>query len=213
MTVLSAPANKIFFRTMVLVIFLGVAIPGSGLAASQDPLSEMKGAVEEILRILKDKDLQVPEKKEERRSRVVAVVETIFDFQAMSQYVLADSWKERTPEEQREFVDLFARMVKQRYIGKIDNYSGQEVVFKKQLVKDDRGLIYSSLVDKGVEIPIIYKLFRKDESWRVFDMTIENVSLIANYRQDFNSIIKKDGYSELVKRLQEKMSEFEAGGK
>ncbi|MCF6291571.1 MAG: ABC transporter substrate-binding protein [Desulfobacterales bacterium] len=204
-------------RTKIIWLSAAVVLFAWGLArlspAANDPLSQVKDAVQEVLRILQDEQLLAPDMKEERRKRVEAVVDTMFDFAKMSKHVLVGYWNERTPEERQRFKNLFARLVKQRYIGKIDNYTGQEVVFKKQRVKGDRALIYTSLIDKGIAIPITYKLFKNGDEWLVFDMKIENVSLVANYRQDFSSIIKKEGFDGLITRMRAKVAEVEAGGK
>ena len=197
---------------MAAVVLFSWGLP-QGSSATNDPLSRVKDAVQEVLRILQDEQLLAPEMKEERRKQVEAVVDAMFDFAKMSKHVLVGYWNERTPEEQQQFESLFARLVKQRYIGKIDNYTGQEVVFKKQRVKGDRALIYTSLIDKGIEIPIIYKLLKKGDEWLAFDMKIENVSLVANYRQDFSSIIKKEGFDGLIARMRDKVAEVEADGK
>ncbi len=181
--------------------------------AAADPLSQVKDAVQEVLHILQDEQLLAPGMKEERRKQVEAVVDTMFDFAKMSKHVLVGYWDERTPEERQRFENLFARLVKQRYIGKIDDYTGQKVVFKKQRVKGDRALIYTSLIDNGIEIPITYKLLKKGGQWLAFDLKIENVSLVANYRQDFSRIIKKQGFDGLIARMRAKVAEIEAAGK
>lgn len=194
----------------VLVILLALGGPGRVKAVEHDPLTQIKGSVEEILNILRDEQLAAPEKRAERRSKVEAVVDSAFDFEEMAKHSLAGNWSERTPAEQKEFVDLFARLVKERYIGKIDSYSGQKVVFKKQIVRGDKALIYSLLADKTAEIPIDYKLIHtNDDKWLVYDMRIENISLVANYRQDFFSIIKQEGFEGLIRKMKEKVEKLE----
>ena len=195
---------RVFLFVFLLVLAGGQAVPAVS-AVEPDPLSQIKGAVQEILQILNDEELQVPARRSERKKLVLAVIDRAFDFRTMSMYALGRRWKERTPVEQDRFVELFAKLVKYRYIGKIENYSGQEVFFKGQRIKGNRALIDTTLNDKDKEISIIYKLIKNENMWQAYDMRIENVSLTANYRGDFYSIIKKEDYSGLIKRLEEKV--------
>jgi phospholipid transport system substrate-binding protein len=100
--------------------------------------------------------------------------------------------------------------VKQRYIGKIDSYSGQEIVFKRQVLKGRSALVYSVLLDNNTEIPIDYRLVLKNDLWTAYDLRIENVSLVANYRRDFASIVKKNGVAGLIKKMNDKVEQLEA---
>jgi len=202
---LAGERRKFVSLAMCMVFLLVAGQWQIGRSADDNPLAAVKASVQEILRILKDPELGVPARKEERQKQVVAVVDNAFDFREMAQHTMAGHWEKQTPAEQDRFVELFSQLVKNRYIDKIDNYTGQEVVFTKERVQGDKALIYSTLVDKGTDIPIIYRLFKKGDTWLVFDLKIENVSLVANYREDFFSIIKKDGYNALVKRMEEKL--------
>lgn len=174
-------------------------------AAGNEPLIQIRDSVDEIVRILQREDLQGLEKRQERRQQVLKVVRTMFDFKTMARSALARDWNERTTAEQEEFVGLFSRLVEHRYIGKIDDYSGQTVVFTKQLVSGDKAIIYSALNDKDTQIPMVYKLRLDGSRWVVYDMQIENVSLVVNYRRDFASIIKSEKYQGLVRRISEQL--------
>lgn len=194
---------------LVGLLVFGGPQPGRGEEA--DPLTQTKQYVGEIISILSDQQLAVPERREERKKKVEAVVDNVFDFEEMAKRSLARDWDEKTPEQQKEFVGLFARLVKQRYIGKVDSYSGQKVLFKNQSVKDGNAIIYSLLVDHGTNIPIDYKLIRKDNGkWLGYDVRVENISLVANYRQDFASIIRQDGFEGLLRKIRDKVEKPEA---
>jgi len=198
----------IFFCGVALILLSFLTDCRSVHASVHDPLSQLKEQVERVLTILNDERLALPENHEERKRQVESVADDIFDFEEMAARSLANYWDQITPEEKDRFVHLFSKLVKQRYIGKIDSYSGQEIVFKKQIVKQKVAIIYSTVVDNNIEIPIDYKLIQKGNKWLIYDLRIENVSLVTNYRRDFFSIIKKDGYDELVKRLEEKVENF-----
>jgi phospholipid transport system substrate-binding protein len=180
------------------------------LQAAMDPLNQIKATVDSIITILKDKQLAAPEMRATRRNRVEELVDGVFDFQEMGKKTLSDTWDTMSAAAQKEFVDLLARMVKQRYIGKIDSYAGQEVVFKNQRQKGTLALVYSDLLDNNTEIPIDYKMMRNGDQWVVYDLKIENISLVANYRSDFSRIIKKDGVPALLKKMRETVDQFEA---
>jgi len=179
------------------------------LRAAVDPLQQIKETVDNIIDVLKDKQLAAPEMRATRRARVEELVDGVFDFQEMGKKTLSDTWDTMSAAERKEFVDLLARMVKQRYIGKIDSYAGQEVVFKKQRQKGNRALVYSDLLDNNTEIPIDYKMVRNGDQWVVYDLRIENISLVANYRSDFSRIIIKDGVPALMKKMRETVDQFQ----
>jgi len=178
------------------------------LRAAVDPLQQIKEIVDNIIDVLKDKQLAAPEMRAVRRARVEELVDGVFDFQEMGKKTLSDTWDTLSAAERKEFVDLLAKMVKQRYIGKIDSYAGQEVVFKKQRQKGTLALVYSDLLDNNTEIPIDYKMVHNGDQWVVYDLRIENISLVANYRSDFSRIIKKDGVTALMKKMQETVDQF-----
>jgi phospholipid transport system substrate-binding protein len=125
----------------------------------------------------------------------------MFDFREMARSSLGQSWNTLSPEERDTFVGLFTSLVEQRYIGKIDSYNDQKVIYKKELVKGDNAMVYTAIVDKDQEIPIIYRLEKNKGKWLIYDLKIENVSLIVNYRRDFDSIIRKEQFAGLVEKI------------
>ncbi len=192
------------------ILFTCLIIVAECALANDDPLAQLQASVESILEVLKDEQLAVPEMRGERRQRVEALVDGIFDFQEMGKRTLGAAWDKVQPAAKKEFVDLFAALVKQRYIGKIDEYSGQKVSFKKQIVKKKSAIIYSILLNNGIEVPIDYKMLRKGMKWVGYDMRIENVSLVANYRRDFQSIIKKEKFDGLLEKMRKKVGNLQS---
>jgi phospholipid transport system substrate-binding protein len=180
------------------------------LRAATDPLSQLKASVDKVLAVLKDEKLAGSEMRETRRQQVERLVDAIFDFQEMGKRALGRTWDKLAPAEKEEYVNLFTRLVKQRYIGKIDSYSGQEIVFKRQVLKGKSALVYSVLLDNNTEIPIDYRLVLRNDLWAAYDLRIENVSLVSNYRRDFASIVKKNGVAGLLKKMNDKVEQLEA---
>jgi len=201
--------NKVML--LVPLLFLAVFTFGAGTyaAATEDPMQQLQKRVDEVLRILQSGELKRPENKEERKKLILNAVTDMFDFREMAKSSLAQSWNTLTPEEQDTFVGLFSRLIEQRYIGKIDSYTDQKVVYKKQLVKGDNAMIYTDVVDKDVEIPIIYRLQENKGKWLIYDVKIENVSLIVNYRRDFDSIIRKEQFAGLVEKITKQLEKPE----
>jgi phospholipid transport system substrate-binding protein len=178
-------------------------------ASANDAMTQLQKSVDAILVILQSEELKVSARKEERKQLVLELVNDMFDFQNMARSSLGQTWNTLTPEEQNRFVGLFKNLIEQRYIGKIDSFDNQKVVYHKQLVKGDRAMIYTDIVDKDLEVPIIYKLQEIDGKWLIYDMKIENVSLIVNYRRDFESIIRKEQFAGLVDKITQQIEKSE----
>ena len=177
-----------------------------GSAASSEPMAELKVSVDEIVDILKREELKGPEKYDERQRLIWDVALKMFNFRQMAKSSLGKNWNTITSEERDQFVELFSSLVKKRYIGKINDYTDQEIVYTKQLIKKDRAMVYSLIIDKGTEIPIIYKLKANQEKWFIYDMKIENVSMVLNYRRDFDSVIRKEKFAGLLERITEQLA-------
>ena len=190
----------------LLMVWMLLSGGEKALASSEnDPLVQLQKSVDEILMILQSEELQAPEKKDERKQRILAVVNTMFDFRGMARSSLGQNWNNLTAEERDRFVSLFASLIEQRYIGKIDAYNNQKVIYKNQRVRNNKARVYTAIIDKDMEIPIDYSLQISQGKWLIKDLKIENVSLIANYRRDFNSIIRKEQFAGLVEKITEQL--------
>jgi len=201
--------DKLVLLVSFLLLTLFVFAGGSIAAASSGPMEQLQKSVDEILKILNTQELKSPERKEERRQLVLNVVREMFNFREMAKSSLGQSWNTISAQEQETFVGLFTNLVEQRYIGKIDSYNDQKVIYTKKLVKGNKAMIYTAIVDKDLEIPIIYRLQENDGKWLIYDMKIENVSLIVNYRRDFDSIIRKEQFAGLVEKITKQLEKTE----
>ena len=194
----------------LLMVWMLLSGGERALASSEnDPLVQVQKSVDEILMILQSEELQTPEKKDERKQRILTVVNRMFDFRGMARSSLGQNWNSLTTEERDSFVSLFASLIEQRYIGKIDAYSNQKVIYKNQRVRNNKARVYTVIIDKDLEIPIDYSLQMSQGKWLIKDLKIENVSLIANYRRDFNSIIRKEQFAGLVEKITEQLEKSE----
>jgi len=194
----------------LLMVWMLLSGGERALASSEnDPLVQVQKSVDEILMILQSEELQAPEKKDERKQRILTVVNRMFDFRGMARSSLGQNWNSLTTKERDSFVSLFASLIEQRYIGKIDAYSNQKVIYKNQRVRNNKARVYTAIIDKDLEIPIDYSLQMSQGKWLIKDLKIENVSLIANYRRDFNSIIRKEQFTGLVEKITEQLEKSE----
>ncbi|MBW1681642.1 MAG: ABC transporter substrate-binding protein, partial [Deltaproteobacteria bacterium] len=129
-----------------------------------------------------------------------------FDWEEMSRRTLARHWRKRTPAEKKEFIRLFGHLLERTYLDRVEGYSGEKVIYEGEAVDGDYGIVKVKIVTrKETEIPVKYRVKRKDGQWYVYDISIQGVSLINNYRRQFNSIIVGSSYKKLIKKLKAKV--------
>jgi phospholipid transport system substrate-binding protein len=186
----------------------------NGAVEAGVPTDQLRGATDRVLKVLQDPELKQPAKKDARRQQIRAVADEIFDWQETGKRALARHWQGRSPTERQEFSTLFADLVERSYISKIERYSGERIVYAGETVEGEQATVRTKLITKSnTEIPIDYRMQKEGDRWRAYDVVIEGVSLVSNYRTQFNRIIQQSGYGELVNKLKAKQEEldFEAG--
>jgi phospholipid transport system substrate-binding protein len=192
--------------TFVCVFFTFNAIPLSSAAIS--PLQEIQSTIDAVLDVLKDENLRLPANKEKRRAQIRSLISERFDFEEMAKRSLARHWKKRTSAEKKEFVNIFSELLEASYVGKIESYTSEKISYNKEVLKGSKyAVVDTSVITKKVTIPIEYKVIRKNNKWRVYDVVIEGVSFISTYRSQYNTIIKKESYQSLIKSMKSKLDE------
>ncbi len=172
------------------------------------PTDQLRGSIDLVLKIVTDPELKKEAKTAERRKRIREVVNQIFDFGEISQRCLGRHWQARTPAEKEQFIALFGDLLENAYITKIESYSGEKIQYPGDTIEGDLAIAKTRIVTKqGTEIPVDYRMFLKDGRWAVYDVSIEGISLIGNYRTQFNAVIQRSGYPDLVARLTAKRDE------
>jgi phospholipid transport system substrate-binding protein len=185
----------------IVALTLGIVAPAS--AAS--PTETLKAYGDVVLKILEDPALKSPDRKSERRAAVRKVAEEVFDLSETAKRALGPHWNQRTPAEREEFTALFAELLESTYIARIDEYGGERIRYTGEKIDGDTATVQSRvLTKKGSEAPVEARLLKRGDKWYIYDVTIEGVSLINNYRTQFDRIIRSSGYPELVKRLKER---------
>jgi phospholipid transport system substrate-binding protein len=198
---------------MTVVRMLTMAITAvaltSGAAWAGAPTDQLRGRVDRVLEVLEDPALKSEARVGERRAAIRAMAQEIFDFRELSQRALARHWQARTPAERDEFVPLFADLLERSYIGKIEMYSGGDrIQYLAETAEGDQAAVRTKIVTKsGTEIPVDYRMHRVGDQWLVYDVAIEGVSLVANYRAQFNKIIQTSSFRGLVEKLSAKKDE------
>ena len=196
-----------YLATALLFLVL-VALPATCLASVTD---DVKRVVDDVLRIVASKELKKPRNEGKRRAELKKSIATIFDYTEMAKLSMGAQWRNRTPAEQKEFVRLFETLLENSYAGKIEAYTNEKISYSRESVEGDHAEVKSKVVTaRGEEISLDYRLKKEGSRWMVYDVVIEGVSLVANYRSQFNRIIQTQGYPELVKKLQLKSEEFRA---
>ena len=196
--------QNLFARTIFLFLLIfALAAP----TQAGEPTDQMKLTIDKIIDILNDPALKGPAKAEERRTQMRHVANERFDWREMARRSLAKHWKQRTEEEKREFVPLFTDLLERAYLKRIENYSGDKVSYDGEKVKGHYSLVKVRIfTDKQVEIPVAYKMQKKGPEWKIYDVSIEGVSLVKNYRKQFDSVILSSSYEGLVEKLKEKVA-------
>lgn len=197
--------KKTVAQLFIIVVFVAFSIFYPPKTEAGEPTEQVKKTVDAVINILNNKELSKPEKLPERRLKIRETVEKSFDFEEMAKRSLALHWKKRTPQEQKEFVDLFSDLLEDTYIRKIERYEDEKVVYYDERSDGSYATVRTKVItSKEAEIPVDYKIFKKGQKWEVYDIVVEGVSLVNNYRTQFNQIIRSSSYEELVTRLKKK---------
>ena len=176
------------------------------------PLEQLRTQIDRVLKILDDAEMKKDGRGKDRRLAVRKIADDIFDFQETAKRSLGRHWTTRSPSERDEFVKLFADLLERSYISKIELYGGEKIAYLGDTLDGDQALVRTRIVTKGgAEVPVEYRMLKKGERWLVYDVVIEGVSLVANYRTQFNKIIQTSSYAELVKKMKVKQDEFIEG--
>jgi phospholipid transport system substrate-binding protein len=201
------------------IVLAGVLVVGlsSAPAAAGVPTDQLKGAVERVLKTLDDPALKGDARLGDRRVAVRKIANEIFDFSEIAKRSMARHWQPLSEAQRTEFVGLFADLLERSYISKIETYGGEKIQYTAERADGEFATVSTRIVTKnGTEVPVDYRMIKRADRWLVYDVSIEGVSLVSNYRTQFNKIIQTTSYNELVSKLRNKQDELLAedkGGK
>ena len=191
------------FIVMVCLILAGPAVVRASAT------TELKKTVDEVVRIVSDKELKKAQNEKKKRKALKAAIGDLFDYREMTQRALGGHWKELSAPEKNELAGLFETLLENSYANKIESYNNEKVIYLKENTEDEYSEVKTKIVTtKRDEYSVNYRLMNKDGRWVVYDVVIEGVSLVSNYRTQFNRIINKEGVKELLKKLRIKSGEI-----
>jgi len=189
------------------MMLLPVLTVRSSLSAADSPMEALQIPIETVLSLLKDPKYKDPDQRQQQRDKIFAITRKLFDYTEMSRRTLARNWKSFSPQEQMQFVDVFADHLSNSYMDKIQGeYKGETVQFLGQeMVADGKALVTTKVQRQPSDISVDYSMLLVDNQWRVYDVNIEGVSLIKNYRTQFDQILVKESPAQLIERLKKKV--------
>ncbi len=181
----------------------------SGVAAAGIPTDQLRASVEHVLTTLQDPALKPESMAAERRAAIRRDADAVFDFTEMARRALGRHWQELNESQQREFVGLFADLLERAYVGKMEKYNGEKIAYVGESIEGDMATVKTQILTKqATQVPIDYRLLHKGDRWLVYDVLVEGVSLVLNYRTQFDHILQTSSYDELVRRLKANQAEY-----
>jgi phospholipid transport system substrate-binding protein len=190
---------------VVLVIALAALALSQVSAFSAAPLETIKPQVNRALEVLRDPALKAESAKAAKEKKIWEILDSVFDYNELSKRTLAQNWKKLSPDQQKEFISLFGKLLGGVYMDRIIAYKDEKVVFGKVTnLSDKTAEVQSQVIQSSKSIPIHYRMILKDGEWKVYDVVIEGASLVQNYRTQFREILTNKTPEDLLKQLREK---------
>ncbi len=190
-------------RKFITFILLSLSLLAGPVWAAS-PTQDISATVDKILALLRDQTMD----KETKRQTLTATIEARFDFDTMARSTLGRHWRKATPEQRQRFQELFAKLLESTYLGRIEAYTNETVSYGEEKMRGNKALVETSVHSGNTDIPIHYKLVHKDDGWYVYDVVIEGVSLVRNFRSSYGAILDRKGFDQLFARMEEKIAEL-----
>jgi len=198
--------DRHFVRRVAVMLALAV-VPVAPAAFAGPATDQIKPQIDRVVATIENPALKGDGKAAERRQALRGITDGVFDWSEMAKRALGRHWAGRTPAEQQEFVALFRELLERAYVGKIERYAGEPITYMGEVADGEVTTVRTKITTRqSQDVPIDYRMFRDGDRWRVYDVLIEGISLVNNYRTQFDGIIKTSSYEELVKRLKARTS-------
>ena len=189
------------------MVAVSILVCSGKTANAGEPTEAIRGAVNQGVEILKNAKLDNQKQRAQVIDQLRQVVYPLFDFNEMAMRSLGANWRRLNPQQRKEFVSTFTALLEKTYANQIDLYNGQQVIYTGETVDGDYAQVNSRIIDKnGQTYSVVYKLHRVDGKWRIYDVVAENISLVNNYRAQFNRVIAKSSFEELLKMMKQQAS-------
>jgi phospholipid transport system substrate-binding protein len=190
-----------------LMLVLGQAsVPA---AEAGPPTDQLRSGIDQIFAILGNPDLKGNEKAGQRKTAITRIAGDLFDFDEMSKRSLGRHWEGRTPAERQDFARLFTELIQRTYFSRIDEHGSEKTIFRGETMDGQHAVVKTMLLlGHGAQMPLDYSMQNTSDRWRVYDLSIDGISLVANYRAQFNRVIRSSSYADLVTRLTSRQADF-----
>jgi phospholipid transport system substrate-binding protein len=196
-------------RRLPALAAAALLLVSAGTATAGIPTDQLRASVEHVLAILQDPALKPEAKAAERRAAIRHDADAVFDFTEMARRTLGRHWQELNESQQQEFVQLFADLLERAYVTKMEKHSGEKIDYVGESIEGDMATVKTQIETKqGTPVPIDYRLLHKGDRWLVYDVLVEGVSLVLNYRTQIDHILQTSSYDELVRRLKANQAEY-----
>ena len=200
-----------YITVVTLVMAFGFCVLAKPVFAAS-PTDELRPTLDGIVEIITNSAYDGAENKEVRREKIMAIAKRGFDFATMSKLVLGKTYRKLDEQQRKYFEELFTKLLENAYIGKLETYTNQVTMYKGEQIKGKKAEVRTQVENKGVTLPVSYIMLQNDSGWQVYDIKIEGVRLLRNYRAQFKSILRTDKFEGLVKILEEKNASFSKEG-
>ena len=188
-------------RKVSMLLFLCLLFSGN-VASQESPTERVRSVVDEVLTILRNQSLDPSERREQLRAQLGQV----FDSRAMAQSALSTNWRNASEAQQDEFEELFRQTLENTYIGRIEAYTNESVEYRDEDINNNRATVDTTIVTSSNEIPVNYRLRLRSDGWYVYDVEVENVSMISSYRETYRSVVRRQGMDELLAEMRQNVS-------
>ena len=202
--------HRMIRRTLTSVAALPLLLAAAPALAGA-PTDQLKSAIDQVIKVLEDAALKAEGSADKRRAAIREAAGNTFDFEESAKRALGKHWRGLSEQDRQEFTGLFTDLLERGYVGRIEEYSGEQILYTGDNVDADTATVKTKFTTKkGTEVPVDYRMQRKGDRWLVYDVSIEGLSLVGNYRGQFNKIIETSSYQDLVKKMKARNEEFVA---
>jgi len=206
LTILGRLFLSLICATPILWASRAIAEPEPS-SAVQTPTEAMRTTTGQALKLLRDRELKKPERMDELVTRLKKIADARFDYGEMAKRSLGIQLNRLGEKEQQEFVDLFTEFLTATYVEKIHTYSGEEVTFLNERLEGNYAEVKTVMIGKKTDTPMDYRLMMKGGDWKAYDVVVDGISLVQNYRTQFTAILRSSSYDQLVVTLRNKIAQ------
>jgi phospholipid transport system substrate-binding protein len=193
-------------RIVLAVALVLLALWGAAHVSADSVTDRLRPEIERVIQTLEDPALKTPARAAERREALRDITGEIFDWAEMARRALGRHWDARSEAERAEFVGLFRDLIERAYVGKIEKYGGEKIVFAGETVEGEQAIVRTRVDMRQGEVAIDYRLGARGDRWLIYDVLVDGVSIAANYRAQFDSFLMKSSYGDLVRRMRARVS-------